>query len=93
MSEDWGPGIANKKGVGTRLDCWTDPANQGNRVRIDQGVPDSPLPYQQVDHVVVRSVERILGRDGKPIVGSLQENPEAHIPLSDWLNWTSWNMP
>jgi len=90
VPDDWGPGIANKKGVGTR---WTDPRNPGNGVRIDQGVPDSPWPYQQVDHVVVRSGGRILGRDCKPIDGSLQENPEAHIPLSDWLNWTSWNTP
>lgn len=27
----WGPGAANKEGVGTR---WTDPANPGNGVRI-----------------------------------------------------------
>ena len=59
----------------------------------DKAVPDSPFPSQQVDHVVVRSGGRIIGPDGKPIVGTLKENPDAHIPLSDWLNWTSGNSP
>jgi RHS repeat-associated protein len=90
VPEDWGPGLPNKKGVGTR---WTDPSNPGNGVRIDQGNPDSPLPSQQSDHVVVRNGGRIIGPDGKPIVGSLSENPQAHIPLSEWLNWTNWNSP
>jgi hypothetical protein len=60
-------------------------------------VPETWRPgianYQQVDHVVVREGGRILGRDGNPIVGSLQKNPEAHTPLSDWLNLASWNKP
>jgi hypothetical protein len=87
----WGEGLPNTKGVGTR---WFDPAApKANGVRIDEGIPGSSWPSQQVDHVVVRSGGRILGPDGKPIVGSLKGNPQAHIPLSDWLNWTSWNMP
>jgi RHS repeat-associated protein len=87
----WGDGIANSKGVGTR---WFDPAApKANGIRIDKGIPGSSWPSQQVDHVVVRSGGRILGPDGKPIVGSLRDNPQAHIPLSDWLNWTSWNAP
>lgn len=48
---------------------------------------------QRVDHVVVQSGGQILGHDGKPIVGSLDANPQAHIPLSDWVKWTSWNTP
>jgi len=48
----WGTGTSNSKGVGTR---WFDPAApKANGVRIDQGIPDSPWPGQQVDHVVVR---------------------------------------
>ena len=90
VPKDWGPGLANKKGVGTR---WTDPANPGNGIRIDEGIPGSSWPSQQVDHVVVRSGGQILGPDGKPIVGSLAQNPQAHIPLSDWQNWSSWNTP
>jgi RHS repeat-associated protein len=90
LPNSWGPGTPNTKGVGTR---WFDPANKGNGIRIDQGIPGSSFPSQQVDHVVVRSGGRILGPDGKPIVGSLSENPQAHIPLSDWLTWSSWGAP
>jgi filamentous hemagglutinin len=87
----WGKGIANRKSVGTR---WFDPAApKANGIRIDKGIPTSPLPSQQVGHVVVHSGGKILGPDGKPIVGSLKKNPQAHIPLSDWLGWTSWNTP
>ncbi|MBW3084959.1 hypothetical protein KEM60_01150 [Austwickia sp. TVS 96-490-7B] len=84
----WGPGVPNKKGVGTR---WFDPSDSGNGVRIDQGFPGSPELSQQVDHVVVCSGGKVIGPDGKPIVGSLSDNPQAHIPLSDWMTWTSWN--
>lgn len=88
---EWGPGLANRDLGGTR---WFDPAApKANGIRIDEGVPNSSFPSQQVDHVIVRSGGRILGPDGKPIVGSLKQNPDAHIPLSDWLNWTSWNAP
>jgi RHS repeat-associated protein len=90
LPSSWGPGTPNAKGVGTR---WVDPANSGNGIRIDQGISRSSFPSQQVDHVVVRSGGRILGPDGKPIVGSLRENPQAHIPLSDWATWSSWNSP
>lgn len=90
LPSSWGPGTPNAKGVGTR---WFDPANKGNGIRIDQGIPGSSFPSQQIDHVVVRSGGRVLGPDGKPIVGSLSQNPQAHIPLSDWLTWSSWSTP
>jgi hypothetical protein len=91
VPKNWGAGLANNKGIGTR---WTDPVNpKGNGIRIDEGIPGSSWPSQQVDHVVVRSNGRILGPDGNPIVGSLAQNPQAHIPLSDWLKWSNWNKP
>jgi len=86
----WGDGVANSKGVGTR---WVDPANKGNGIRIDEGNPGSSFPSQQVDHVVVRHNGRVIGPDGQPITGSLSDNPGAHIPLSDWLKWSSWYAP
>lgn len=86
----WGPGVPNKKGVGTR---WFDPSNPGNGVRVDQGLPGSTQLSQQVDHVVVRSGGKVIGPDGKPIVGSLSDNPQAHIPLADWMSWSSWSAP
>lgn len=90
IPSSWGSGSSTKKGVGLR---WFDPKNPaGNGVRIDQGDPGSSLPSQQVDHVVVRSEGRVVGRDGKPISSSIKDDPtSAHIPLSEWLTWTNWN--
>lgn len=85
---EWGPGNPTSKGSGIR---WNPDKSQG--VRIDQANPNSPFPSQQIDHVVVRSGGRILGPDGQPIMGRLKQNPGAHIPLSDWLNWSAWNVP
>ena len=57
-----------------------------DRVRHD------PLAPQQVDHVIVRSKGKVLGRDGNPINGSIMDDPvNAHIPLSEWLQWKEWN--
>ncbi|WP_244653317.1 DUF637 domain-containing protein [Pseudomonas fluorescens] len=81
----------NKKGVGFR---WQDPKNQGNGVRIDKGEPDISQPTQQVDHVIVRSNGRVIGRDGKPVSGSIKEHAEqVHIPLSEYKKWKNWNSP
>lgn len=52
--------MPNKKGVGTR---WFDPFNPGKGVTIDHGIPDSPQLSQQVDHVVVRSGGKVIGRE------------------------------
>jgi hypothetical protein len=87
----WGPGSPNNKGIGQR---WEDPANPGNGVRIDQGNPNHTLPSQQADHVIIRVDGKVIGRDGMPINGSIKENAEmAHIPLEEWLRWTSWSHP
>ncbi|MBK5073799.1 hypothetical protein I2492_13360 [Budviciaceae bacterium CWB-B4] len=78
---DWGA-TPNKKEVGIR---WQDPNNKGNGVRIDQGNPDVSQPTQQVDYVIVRYNGQVIGRDGKPIQGSIADNAEkAHIPLSEY---------
>jgi RHS repeat-associated protein len=91
LPETWGPGLANKKKIGQR---WQDPANQGNGVRIDKGDPLSKQPSQQVDHVVVRYNGKVIGRDGNPISGTVKENfEESHIPLSEYLKWTTWFSP
>ncbi|CAG7605904.1 RHS repeat domain-containing protein [Actinacidiphila bryophytorum] len=78
-----------KKGVGWR---WND--GKGNGIRIDQGNPNNSQEYQQVDHVVINRGGRIIGRNGEPIVGSIQDNAyEAHIPLSEWVKWKNWYTP
>jgi hypothetical protein len=89
---DWGPPIPNRDGRGLR---WFDPRGRNfGGIRIDQGDPSNPFPSQREDHVIVRSGGNVLGRDGEPISGSIQEDAEnAHIPLSVWLTWKSWNHP
>lgn len=66
---------------------------KANGGRIDQGDLGPSFPSQRVDHVIGRSGGNVLGPDGLPIAGSIKQNPQAHIPLDDWLTWTSWNTP
>ncbi|MEP3296565.1 MAG: hypothetical protein ABJO27_08815 [Pseudoruegeria sp.] len=81
----------NRKGIGTR---WSDPNNPGNGMRVDRGNPNHSLTSQRVDHVIVRSGGQVIGRDGRPISGSIRDNAtNAHIPLSEYRNWNSWNRP
>jgi hypothetical protein len=87
---EWGAGVPNRKGIGIR---WTDPANPGNGVRIDRGTLGSSSPSQRPHHVVARSDGQILGPDGAQIAGPLKQNPQAHIPLKEWLTWQRWNVP
>lgn len=88
----WGSGVPNQKpGTGFR---WHDPGDPGNGFRYDIGNPESPFPAQQVDHVVVRCNGKVIGRDGKPIKGSIKQNYEqAHIPASEYEKWKFWNKP
>ncbi|WP_137940465.1 RHS repeat-associated core domain-containing protein, partial [Chitinivorax sp. B] len=66
---EWGDGEPNRKKDGTR---WHNPENpKGQGVRIDKGDPNSKLPSQQEDHVIVRD-KQVIGRDGKPISGSIK---------------------
>ncbi|MFD5696466.1 pre-toxin TG domain-containing protein [Streptomyces lasiicapitis] len=81
--------LINRKGAGYR---WND--GKGNGVRIDKGEPSNPQKYQQVDHVVINSGGKIIGRDGKVIGGSIKDNPRAaHIPVDEWVKWKAWNKP
>lgn len=92
LPKEWGKGVPNRRGVGTR---WSDPKNPaGNGVRVDRGNPKSPYTSQKVDHIVVRKDGTILGRDGKPIKGSLKNDPEnGHIPASEYVKWKKWDAP
>lgn len=89
VPDSLGDGKATKKGIGWR---WND--GRGNGVRIDQGNPNNSQEFQQVDHVVINSGGRIIGRNGRPVEGDIKSNAyDAHIPLEDWLTWKTWNSP
>ena len=88
---EWGEGRVSNKGDGWR---WENPDYEGDGVRVDKGRPDSSLPSQREDHVVIRSGGKVLGADGDPIQTKIKADPEnAHIPLEDWLRWREWNKP
>jgi len=102
IPEEWGDGKPNKKWdpdgpnpddkAGIR---WEDPADpKSNGVRIDKGDPNSPHESQQEDHVIVRSGGKVIGRDGNPINGSIEQDPvNAHVPRGEWVGWRAWNAP
>lgn len=63
-------------------------------MHIDKGDANSHQPSQSIDHVIVRDQGRVVGCDGKPIGGSIKDDPvNAYIPLSEWLTWSEWNKP
>ncbi|MDG9700911.1 RHS repeat-associated core domain-containing protein [Streptomyces sp. DH37] len=81
----------NKQGF-----TWRAPGRSQDSVRIDKGDPNSKWDTQRVDHVVVNSGGRIVGRGGEllPPGAKIKDHPvEAHIPLSEWQTWRSWNAP
>ena len=84
----WGDGQPTSKGIGWR---WADPAKKGETIRIDQGNPNSPWPSQQQSHVTVTSEGKVIGQNGEVL--SSKELEEAHVPLSDWKDWTDYFKP
>ncbi|MEU7305345.1 hypothetical protein, partial [Streptomyces sp. NPDC007206] len=98
IPSDWaGPAMTKKfrkQGWDKAGFVWRAPKGQDS-VRIDMGNPLSKWESQRVDHVVINSGGRIIGRDGKPISqdGILSDPEAAHIPLSEWQTWRTWNAP
>ncbi|WP_203338308.1 hypothetical protein [Nocardioides limicola] len=89
-----GPGMTKKfrQDPGKEGFVWRGPKQSS--VRIDRGNPSSPYPSQQVDHVVINDGGRVVGRDGQllPSGTRISDVPDqAHIPLSEWNTWGSWN--
>lgn len=72
---------------------WRDPSNQGNGVRVDKGDPASSNISQRVDHVRVDCRGTARGPDGEPIDGKVEDNPQSHIPLTEYLKWKDWCTP
>jgi RHS repeat-associated protein len=92
LPANWGVAVPNKSGTGVR---WQEPGPGQNGVRIDKGVPDSPYPYQRVDHVVINYGGGLVGPDGS-IIRTGYKGPNGylvHIPYSEWIKWTTWYSP
>jgi hypothetical protein len=79
---DWIEGPA-RKGGGWR---WSDPNRPNHQIRIDPGRSDVSMPTQQVDHVIVNHNGVIIGRDGQPLSGSIEEEYERIFPSPNgWI--------
>ena len=57
-----------------------------------------PYAHQRVDHVRITKDGKAIGLDGKPIpptpsAPKPSQTEEAHIPLSDWVQWSDWYKP
>jgi len=90
-SECW-PSRPNRDKFGTR---WSDPADEGSGIRIDEGNPNLRYPSQQVDHVRVNYKGNVIGRQGQILDSAKGDinGPEAHIPLEEWRTWRTWYQP
>lgn len=90
--ESFNSPVPNRKGSeGFR---WSDSKNKGNNVRIDKGNINNSQSRQRIDHVIVNSNGKVIGRNGKPIEGSIKQNwDQAHIPLKEYEKWKTWNSP
>ena len=89
-----GEGRPNQTGVGVR---WHNKYGKDG-VRIDRGDPTSKWPSQKVDHVRITKDGKAIGLDGQPIPPTSSapkpsQTEEAHIPLSDWVQWIDWYKP
>lgn len=63
-----------------------------NQVRIMKGRKDAQFECQQRDYVQVRRGGQVIGRNQKEVkptssFPSPGDNPEAHIPYEEWVNW------
>ncbi|MFD6997813.1 hypothetical protein ACFWA5_16400 [Streptomyces mirabilis] len=92
VPEGFGPMKPTWKGVGHQF-----PGTKQESVRIDKGNLNNSQEFQQVDHVVINSGGKVIGRDGKPIKGAIDANEHnsymARIPLDERLKWEKWNGP
>jgi len=70
---------------------WGD-TKGNNQVRIMKPNKDSEHTSQHVQYVQVRRGGKVIGRDQKEVKPTIEipeprENPEAHIPYDEWINW------
>ncbi len=71
----------SRKGAGME---YVHPTDMNIRIRIMPGKPHSPFPYQQKPYVIQMKDGKAVNKFGK---GVLPEDPEAHIPLEEFIYW------
>ena len=59
-----------------------------------QGRKEADFQCQRGDYVQVRRGGKVIGRDQKevkptPDFPKPADNPEAHIPYDEWVNWST----
>ena len=86
---EWGLALPNVDGVGFR---WSDAAD-ANGVRIDLGNPEHTYVSQRIHHVIVRVDGNVVGRDGGIVEVIRRDALRAHIPLEEWMTWSTWKTP
>jgi len=93
IPEFLGKGQINNKEAGVK---WSDGTKGNNAIRINQGDPKANYPSQRVPYVKIVRNGQVIGRDGKAILRTRdipkpKDHPDAHIPLSEWIKWsTEW---
>jgi len=70
---------------------WGD-TKGNNQVRIMKPDKTSPHQSQHQEYVQVRRGGKVIGRDQKEVPKTPEfpypsENPNAHIPYEEWVNW------
>ena len=63
-----------------------------NQVRIMKPDKTSPHQSQHQEYVQVRRGGKVIGRNQKEVkptqeIPNPKDNPEAHIPYDEWVNW------
>ena len=87
---EWGVALPNRDGIGFR---WFDHSDT-NGVRVDEGEPGHEFPSQRHRHVLVRADGQVVARDGGTVAGRVSESPDrAHVPLEEWMEWSTWKTP
>jgi len=68
--------------------------NGKNEVRVQRAKSKSNHPSQQVNYVIIKRGGKYVDKYGRPRKeGTHKQEPDIHVPLSQWQTWRSWFKP